>query len=370
MKIAVIMTIPGDAGTQQAAALTAEALAVADHNVTLLLPDGAKSIVTKCCPDVKVVSISHYFPTLGPVRYLKQPLMALKLRKQFADCVADLKQHLSVEQFDVLLAVHPTAFQAARSATDGSIPIAAMMSRIDSSHVRQMRKADAFIVTTDEMQDFAVKNGIRKERCHVLPHCVSDPGQVQPTRIRQPVRLGGMARLQPNKGMAMFVRALNLLESRNICFSATIAGTGQERDKLISMCRLRGLQDKVQFPGWLDGDTKEAFFRSIDILVQPAWRDSFGIVLVEAMARGLPVISGNTVGARYIITNELDGLIFKPHEPAVLADCIERIIQDREKRVQLGKNARMTFEKRFTTEVIGRRAASILERVVVETKRA
>lgn len=370
VKIAVVVTIPGSAGTQQAAALTAEALACVGHEVTLLLPDGKDSVVVENCPSVKAFPISSYFPTLVLMRYLKRPLFALKLRKRFENCVSELKQHLNANHFDVLLTVHPTAFMAVRRAAGGRFPIAAMMSRIDASHVRLMRKADALIVTTEEMQSFAVNNGIQPECCHILPHCVVDRCQPIPVGIHQPVRLGGMARLEANKGMAAFVAALGLLKNRNIDFTATIAGRGKERNKLISMCQELGLQDMITFPGWLDGSGKEQFFQSIDILVQPAWRDSFGIILVEGMARGLPIVSGNTVGARYILTNGEDGLIFEPHDKVVLADCLEEIIKDHKKAKQLGRNARATFEKRFTTEAIGICATKILESVSSKFERS
>ncbi len=366
VKIAVVLTISGTAGSQQAAVLTAHSLACAGHEVSLLLPEGRDAKIVRGCALVNVHSISEYYPTLGFLRYLKNPKVAWRLRKSLRDCVHDLRQHLQVNGYDIVLAVHPTAFTATCEALDERLPIAAILTRIDPSHIRMMRSADAFLVTTEEMAISAVNNGVDPKRCHVLPHCVLDPElkKTKPTTIHSPIRLGGIGRLEPNKGMSTFVSALNVLMRRNIKFKATICGEGSELSRLTSMTHELGLKDQIDFPGWIEGSDKNRFFETTDILVQPASRDSFGIALVEGMAHGLPIVSGNTVGARHIITHGQDGLIFNEDDPTVLADCLEALIADKQQLTGLGKNARTTYERNFTPPAIGNRASEILKQAI------
>ncbi len=119
----------------------------------------------------------------------------------------------------------------------------------------------------------------------------------------------------PYKGADTLVRALAHLHEVGVDFSAEIAGDAPDAKFLAEMrelVRARGLEDKVCFTGFLDRRGLSALFARSNVLVFPSrFQEPFGISQVEALAAGLVVVSSGTGGAREIIRDRIDGLLFK-----------------------------------------------------------
>lgn len=129
-------------------------------------------------------------------------------------------------------------------------------------------------------------------------------------RIASPApRVGGKqltllwaGRLEPQKGLAIALRAMAVSKYRKCCL--LVAGSGSQQDQMETLARSLGLTNRVEFLGRVPHETMEALFQSCDALVFTSLRDSFGSVVLEAMSNGLPVIALNHQGIRAFVPDE------------------------------------------------------------------
>ena len=90
-------------------------------------------------------------------------------------------------------------------------------------------------------------------------------------------------------------------------FKLKIAGTGHRKAFLEKLIKELKLEDKVEFIGWVSD--KKSFFNQIDILIFPSQRETFGLVLLEAMKYRKPIVATDCDGPKEIIRNEIDGML-------------------------------------------------------------
>ena len=133
----------------------------------------------------------------------------------------------------------------------------------------------------------------------------------------------------PYKGVDTLVQALGRLHDAGLDFTAEIAGDAPDKDFLVelqSFVRARGMEGKVSFTGFLDRGTLGALFARSNVLVFPSkFQEPFGISQVEALAAGLVVVSSGTGGAKEIIRDKIDGLLFAADNAADLATKLAQL---------------------------------------------
>ena len=153
--------------------------------------------------------------------------------------------------------------------------------------------------------------GIETARFPLLPRR-KEPG---------PVRLGLVGRINDSyKGIVHAVRALRLLHGRGIDAELHVTGTPQD-----SPLALPG----VVFRGWFIRDSIKDFYRSIDICLIPSvWPEPFGIVALEAMCSGRPVIASRVAGLMETIVDSETGLLVAPQSAADIADAVQRYLDN------------------------------------------
>jgi glycosyltransferase involved in cell wall biosynthesis len=126
------------------------------------------------------------------------------------------------------------------------------------------------------------------------------------------------------KGFAYLVDAIARIRSRRsdvICF---IGGKGPEEKNLVRQIHSHKLDDCIRLLGFIPDPMVPVWMNAADLFVLPSLQESFGIVQIEALACGTPVISTDTVGSREIITSEEIGLLCKPADALSLDDAITR----------------------------------------------
>src|ERR1051326_8668469 len=106
----------------------------------------------------------------------------------------------------------------------------------------------------------------------------------------------------------------------------------------------------------------------IDILAVPSWEEPFGIVLLEAMASGIPVIATNRGGPAEIIRSALHGVLVPPHAPDVLASSLQSLAEDDARRQLISKNAREFVESNFDIRVVVPRVEDFYRRVLMRLR--
>jgi D-inositol-3-phosphate glycosyltransferase len=162
--------------------------------------------------------------------------------------------------------------------------------------------------------------------------------------------IGVLGRLDPQKGQQEFIRAIpNLLEHRTD-LHFVIAGEetkGQQgfRKSLEALSQQLGVTDYIQFLPFTKAVPE--FLSALDIFVLPSHTETFGFVLVEAMAMGKAIIATNSGGVPEIITNGSTGLLIPPQNVSALAEALLKLLNDDHLRSKFSQEARTDALKRF-----------------------
>jgi glycosyltransferase involved in cell wall biosynthesis len=160
-----------------------------------------------------------------------------------------------------------------------------------------------------------------------------------------------VGRLLPRKGVEILLNTVKLLKGEN--FHLTIAGDGPLRGKALAFIKDNGLEDQVDFVGYVDQRTILDYYRAADILLFFSYRDSTGLQIMEAFSQGVPVISFDQFGASLLIHEEVGIKIPLEEDLEALQERIAGTIRDliREPgRVKaMGRNAAL-YARRFSWE--------------------
>jgi len=128
-----------------------------------------------------------------------------------------------------------------------------------------------------------------------------------------------------------------------------------------------GVADKVRFLGDISDDNLPAYYQAADLFVLPSSQrsEAFGIVLLEAMAAGTPLISTElSTGTSWVNQHETTGLVVPPRNPDVLAQAINSLLADDARRLQLGKNARDRAQAEFGQSLLVDRMLDLYQDVL------
>ena len=138
--------------------------------------------------------------------------------------------------------------------------------------------------------------------------------------------IGAMGRLHAIKGFDVLIRAAAQLRAAGQRFRLKIAGDGPERQNLEALAADLRLGDCVEFCGWAADPIQ--FLSDVDLFVVPSRYESFGLVVIEAMAAGVPVVASDTEGPRQVLKAGQFGALFKNEDAGALAAAVGSIFSD------------------------------------------
>jgi len=216
-----------------------------------------------------------------------------------------------------------------------------------------LRHADRVLTTTDWMRGELLARGLDESRIAVATPAVHPPsGAGDPTDLSARLRLGAgpillsVGRLVPRKGQDTLIRALPAIRRRDAAVQLVIVGQGPDRSRLEELARAEGVLDCVRFAGFLDPHDLEAAYRLADLFVLPCREESggdtegFGLVFVEAGARGLPVIGGCSAGVVEAVEDGRTGTLVEPGDAAALSNAVLALLADPQRAAVLGEAGR------------------------------
>jgi len=200
-----------------------------------------------------------------------------------------------------------------------------------------------------------IYNGI-DERFLTAPSVVEAQDERQSGRTR----LIYVGRLCEEKGVLVLLKALALLakNQQQSSFVLDVFGDGDEAyvKELYRFSQSQHLATLVTFHGKVPQDELIRSYDRADIMLIPSiWKEPFGLVVAEAMARGLPVITTNIGGPAEIVTHEIDGLLVAPNDAEALADATLRLVGDHSLWTRLAEAGRLTVQQRFTSTANARK---------------
>lgn len=151
------------------------------------------------------------------------------------------------------------------------------------------------------------------------------------------------------KGLDVLFQSMALLRSEVPGVRLNMVGAGDAVPLLQSLARQLGIDDIVCWNGVLRGDALVEEYRRAGVVVLPSTTEceSFGMVLIEAMACGRPVVGSNVGGIPFVIRPKIEGLLVPPGEPKALADACRSILLDPELAENLGTQGRRSAEERW-----------------------
>jgi len=154
-----------------------------------------------------------------------------------------------------------------------------------------------------------------------------------------------VGRLEKRKGLRYLLAAWPAITSQYPDTRLIVVGEGDLRQELAAFAEERRLRNVV-FVGYVPNNQLPRYYRTAHIFCAPSTGfESQGIVLLEAMAAGRPIVASDIAGYRTVITNGQEGLLVPPADEAALAAAITRLLSDEELRQRLGQAGRVTAQR-------------------------
>ncbi|KKM10553.1 hypothetical protein SY88_12820 [Clostridiales bacterium PH28_bin88] len=285
-----------------------------------------------------------------------------------------LRRLLAIPQVHIS---HSLGLVKAMASQETSKPV--IVSRLREER-RILHRADAVVATSPPEQEVLHRSyAVPWEKIRLIP-CGVDPSLFRPRdRAGDRTRLGikeqkvilYVGRLEKTKGLEILLRAFSRITSAAGNGSGVelwIAGgspagagikPGPFEDHLRSLCHNLGINERVRFLGPVAQQELPVYYSAADVCVIPSFYESFGLVAIEAMACGCPVVASRVGGLSYTVKHGLTGLTVEPRDPERLAQGIIQVLGDENFRHTLSENASARVAKCFTWPQVARQMAEL-----------
>ncbi len=217
-----------------------------------------------------------------------------------------------------------------------------------------------YICVGRHLADLAIERGVPAAHVHFVPNAVKIP-TVRATpfaELGRPPRIVAAGRLHPKKGFDVLIAAAALLRDRGLAFEVEIAGEGDERAKLEGLIAEHGLADRVRLVGWRDASV---FLATGDVFAFPSYQEGFPLVLLEAMAVGLPVAASAIPGPDEMIVEGVSGRLLPPGDAVALADALAALVAAPAGSLALGEKAREAVLADYGPDSLARRLSAVVD---------
>ncbi|MFB7452595.1 glycosyltransferase [Streptomyces sp. NPDC056194] len=338
-KAAVPLLVPWNPAvrTELAARLRADRPDVVHvHNVFPLL---SPAVITACADaGVPVVATLHNYTQVCPPGTLHRD------GRPCTECVGSAAS---------LPAVRHGCYRNSRLAT---VPLAVSLA---VNRRRWWSGVERFLCISAAQRDLLVSSGMPAERLTVKHNFVPDPGTVRTGAGEHVLFLG---RLAEPKGVRLLMAAWDALAADGgVGVPLVIAGAGPMEPEVTAWAAGR---DDVRYAGLYDpAQCREAVARSVAVVAPSMARETFGLVVAEAMAAGVPAVAAAHGGFVELVDEGVTGLLHRPGEAASLAACLRRVTDGPDRNREMGRAARHRYEQLFSPSVG-------LERLVEEYRTA
>ncbi|WIX80083.1 glycosyltransferase family 4 protein [Amycolatopsis carbonis] len=248
-----------------------------------------------------------------------------------------------------------------RGSAAATVPMAANLllnrSRWRSSVTR-------FFCISDAQRRLLVDAGMPASRMTVKHNFVTDPGV---RRVGDGAHVLFLGRLTEEKGVPLLMAAWDRLGG-SLGLPLVIAGTGPLSDEVDAWAASR---TDVSYVGLQDKAACQALTASAAAVVAPsAWLEAFGLVVVEAMAAGVPTVAPAHGAFPELISDGVTGLLHEPGSAVALADALRDVVADPERNRKMGEAARQRYDEDFTPEVGLRRLVEGYEAAIAAHRTA
>ena len=225
---------------------------------------------------------------------------------------------------------------------------------------------DAKVILLSERLYPDVERFVARDDVHACPNGIDFPAYPTQEQHAVPVILF-LSNLLPDKGLVDLLDACQLLMERGYRFICRVAGApsaGITGERFAQLVRERNLDEAVLYSGPLYDSRKQEALAGADVLVLPTRNDCFPLVILEAMAAGLPVVSTREGGIPDEVVDGVNGILCEKKDPAGLADSIGSLLDRPDVCRAMGEAGRLRYERVFTKEAFEQRFVTILKHYV------
>ena len=233
-----------------------------------------------------------------------------------------------------------------------------------------IRRASRVIALTSVEAENLVRLGVPSDRIRIIPNGV-DLKEFAGLPPRRPngdtTELLFVGRCYPRqKGLEYLVKALPFLRSRESIRLTIVGEDWGGVPMLRSLATALGVERQIVFKGALPRDEVIQAYASADIFVLPSLFEPFGIVLLEAMAAGLPVVASSVGGIVDVVADGKTGLLIPPAKPSALAAGLEQLISDASLRARMAEEARRRVSA-YSWDLIVPRIVEVYREAIAES---
>jgi glycosyltransferase involved in cell wall biosynthesis len=232
-----------------------------------------------------------------------------------------------------------------------------------------LKSSDLFLTVSSGTARLAKELGA--DRIRMLPNGVDidkftiDPTDV-PTQDREENLVLFVGRLESRKGIHVLLSSLDLLKTP---VNLVLVGPNYSDEysrKILSQVENEKRKGKhtIAYRGSQNLDDLVKWYKKASIFVCPSLCETFGIVNIEAMSCGTPVIASDIEGIRDIIENGKDGLLVPPNNPSALAGSVQHLLDNENVRTKLGKEGRKKVEREFSWRAIAEKLCGIYDEIL------
>jgi D-inositol-3-phosphate glycosyltransferase len=234
--------------------------------------------------------------------------------------------------------------------------------------------ADHIVATcADEVRELGLL-GVPASKVSVVP-CGVDLVRFSPARTTSPsgampdracrYRLLSVGRLVPRKGYDTTIEALAKLPDTELLIAGGADATPEpEHDRLIAVAQDLGVADRVRLIGQVARTDMPALLRSADLVVCSPWYEPFGIVPLEAMACGVPVVASAIGGMLDTVVDGVTGAHVPPRDPAALAEVIRALLEAPSRRAELARAGLERVRSRYSWDRVAADTAAVYQRTL------
>ncbi|MCH2548352.1 MAG: glycosyltransferase [Alphaproteobacteria bacterium] len=346
MKIINAVLSKQNGGLEQASLDYANALRTAGHDITMLLSSRCPFVADAKGTNSAIYQIDNRYG------HMDKP------------AIWRLRRWLKREQPDVVLAHGNRAVSLLRKAARGVVPVIAVN---HTTSVKRSLNADAAIMVNEELKQSLLALGHENpDSVYVLPNMVTITTQQRQLRYSNAPQsvpiIGVLARFSPEKGLDILLEAAAKLVHQGVDFRIRIGGDGPLKDEVVAAIAEYKIEKYVELCGWISD--REAFYQSLDIYCLPSRAETFGIVVLEAMQRKIPVVATRCVGVRQLVENREVALLIPPEDADALANGLQQMLEDWDLAKKYAQAGFELVTEKYDIQIVAGQLQKIITQVV------
>jgi D-inositol-3-phosphate glycosyltransferase len=298
------------------------------------------------------IQLVHTYHSLGAVKY-----QAVPLRPAIANTRLSVEQEI-LEQANCIVATSPQEQDSLRALVSqmGHIDVIPCGTDIENFHTMPKAEARAHLgFAADEAIVLYVGRFDPRKGIETLVHACAKLKETSDQREPGAVSTDA-APLNANKLKLVIVGG-----------SDPEQADGQERQRIEQLVQDSGLAAQTEFAGRIGHDLLPLYYTAADVCVIPSHYEPFGLVAIEAMACGTPVVASDVGGLKFTVVSEETGLLVPPQDVPAFAQAIERILGDELWARKLRRQAPLRVQQNFSWSGVAAQLSHLYRRLLAQS---